>query len=163
MAARNDRIEASGRCPRAPGRKKTCSAGWRPPLHWSRLTPAHGLRSFPALSDVMIRRWRNCGRDAEPAEVTTGEMRESPRSVQLSGADDGPEHMLQSETEYIDSRPHQPASTKGGRLHLASSLLIDRRSGIAGPCTYPTPSTDHIRRDGAVLNPRIKMKRPQRA
>src|SRR4030095_3305268 len=25
---------------------------------------------------------------------------------------DGPEHMLQSETEYIDARPHQPASTK---------------------------------------------------
>jgi hypothetical protein len=25
---------------------------------------------------------------------------------------DGPEHMLQSETEYIDTRPHQPASTK---------------------------------------------------
>ena len=25
---------------------------------------------------------------------------------------DGPEHMLKSETEYIDARPHQPASTK---------------------------------------------------
>ena len=25
---------------------------------------------------------------------------------------DGPEHMLQSETEYIDARPHQPAATK---------------------------------------------------
>jgi len=25
---------------------------------------------------------------------------------------DGPEHMLQSETEYIDARPHQPAPTK---------------------------------------------------
>jgi hypothetical protein len=25
---------------------------------------------------------------------------------------DGPEHMLQSETEYIDATPHQPASTK---------------------------------------------------
>jgi hypothetical protein len=25
---------------------------------------------------------------------------------------DGPEHMLQSETEYIDARPYQPASTK---------------------------------------------------
>src|SRR5215831_13398065 len=25
---------------------------------------------------------------------------------------DGPEHMLQSETEYIDARPHQPASNR---------------------------------------------------
>jgi hypothetical protein len=61
------------------------------------------------LSDVMIRRWRNCGRDAEPAEVTTGEMRESPRSVQLSGADDGPEHMLQD--RISQRRPREAAFT----------------------------------------------------
>src|SRR5262249_27800356 len=36
---------------------------------------------------------------------------------------DGPEHMLQSDTEYIDARPHQPASTKS-LLHRAAGPYI---------------------------------------
>jgi hypothetical protein len=36
---------------------------------------------------------------------------------------DGPEHMLQTETEYIDARPHQPASTKS-LLHRAAGPYI---------------------------------------
>jgi len=43
---------------------------------------------------------------------------------------DGPEHMLQSETENIDARPHQPASTKalaahGRTMHLGQALHFD--------------------------------------
>src|SRR5262245_46968005 len=36
---------------------------------------------------------------------------------------DGPEHMLQSDTEYIDARPYQPASTKS-LLHRAAGPYI---------------------------------------
>src|SRR5262245_60768957 len=43
---------------------------------------------------------------------------------------DGPEHMLQSETEYIDARPHQPASTKS-LLHRAAGPYIGSIASIS--------------------------------
>src|SRR6266436_3981761 len=63
---------------------------------------------------------------------------------------DGPEHMLQSETEYIDARPRQPASTKasctarpdhtfgsfatelGVPRHVRFTPVSDRIADIAG-------------------------------
>ena len=48
---------------------------------------------------------------------------------------DGPEHMLQSETEYIDARPHQPAvdqsllhRTAGPYIWVKRVILAVRRS-----------------------------------
>src|SRR5262249_6954229 len=67
---------------------------------------------------------------------------------------DGPEHMLQSETEYIDARRHQPASTKASCTarpdHTFGSLstvspgfacylmsALPQKQPVPGPCHKP--------------------------
>src|SRR5215475_902530 len=52
---------------------------------------------------------------------------------------DGPELMLQSETEYIDARPHLPASTKS-LLHRA-----------AGPYIRVTPGKTRVKHNESAL------------
>src|ERR1700740_2404425 len=57
---------------------------------------------------------------------------------------DGPEHMLQTETEYIDARPHQPASTKS-LLHRAAGPYI-RVNRHTPPAAKPPKSPLRVRK-----------------
>jgi hypothetical protein len=58
---------------------------------------------------------------------------------------DGPEHMLQSETEYIDARPHQPAFDQTSFLfHHAQRVAFLKSLNGAG---YVWLSSTAINRD----------------
>src|SRR6476660_3656082 len=59
---------------------------------------------------------------------------------------DGPEHMLQSETEYIDARPHQSASTKASCTARPDHTLGHKRkcSCLNGMSVLP-PRADLVR------------------
>src|SRR5215475_1272101 len=60
---------------------------------------------------------------------------------------DGPEHMLQSETEYIDARPYQPASPKASCTARPDHTLgQQRRSKPAQALVRSTPKCRHADR-----------------
>jgi hypothetical protein len=59
---------------------------------------------------------------------------------------DGAEQMLQSETEYIDARPRQPASTKASCTARPDHTWGQKRSfGGRADHSRCTPITGHLR------------------
>jgi hypothetical protein len=65
---------------------------------------------------------------------------------------DGPEHMLQSETEYIDARPHQPASTKS-LLHRTAGPYIGSKSEVGSLERHVRSTLNSRRRRTASICP----------
>ncbi len=69
---------------------------------------------------------------------------------------DGPEHMLQSETEYIDARPHQPASTKSLLHHTAGPYIGSNSDLTAAKCDFRYAPESRLKSDIAPCPKRAK-------